>query len=76
MLLVDSDSKPEETIIYLSAKMLKIFKNKKKINIALLDEIFNEVNPQQPRYKFYLGLNFLFLIGKIDIYGSELIYVS
>ncbi|MGE7916677.1 ABC-three component system middle component 6 [Lysinibacillus xylanilyticus] len=76
MILVDSDSKPEDTILYLSAKMLKILKYKKSVHISFLDDFFNDINPNQPRYKYYLCLNFLFLIEKIEIDGSDLIYVS
>ncbi len=75
MILVDSDSKPEDTILYLSAKMLNILKYKKRIHITLLDALFDDINRNQPRYKYYLCLNFLFLIDKIEIDGSDIIYV-
>lgn len=75
MLLIDHDTKPQNTILYISAQLIEIIKEKKKINIALLDKIFTEIYPKQPIYKYQLSLNFLFLLDKIAIENGEIIYV-
>ncbi len=74
-MLIDNDTKPIDTIFYLSARMLFKIKKYKKINVAKLDNLYKEINPQQPAFKFQLALNFLFLIEKVEIRGGELFYV-
>jgi len=75
LLLIDHDSKPQDTILYISALLLDKIKEYKKINVALLDEIFKEIDSKHPIYKFQLSLNFLFLIDKIYIDNGEIVYV-
>lgn len=74
-MIIDNDTKPKETILYLSAIMLLKLKTYKKINVTELDDLFKEINPNQPAFKFQLALNFLFLMNKIDIKGGQLSYV-
>ncbi|KYG58818.1 ABC-three component system middle component 6 [Planococcus maritimus] len=75
MLLIDRDSKPEETIFYLSARLLLEIKKKEKINVVFIDSLYEEVDSKQPAYKHNLSLNFLFLINKIKIENGDLVYV-
>lgn len=75
-MLIDKDSKPEETILYLSAQILLKLKNLGKINLALIENLYEEINEKQPYFKFNLALNFLYLIGKVKIEGGDLVYVS
>ncbi|MFE6140012.1 ABC-three component system middle component 6 [Bacillus sp. NPDC057893] len=75
MILMDSDSRPDETILYLSALILEKMKKYKRYNAAFLDELFKEIDKKMPSQKGILALNFLFLLGKIDIEGEDVIYV-
>ena len=75
MLLIDQDSKPQETILYLSALLLSKIKEVCRIKLALIDELYQEIDSRQPVYKFNLSLNFLFLMNKIKIEEGDLIYV-
>lgn len=74
-MLIDKDSKPQDTILYLSAKLLITIKRYKRINVGSLDTIFNEIDSSQPTYKFYLSLKFLYLMNKVEIEEGELVYV-
>ncbi|MEI3610191.1 ABC-three component system middle component 6 [Pseudogracilibacillus sp. SO10305] len=74
-MLIDKDSKPEDTILYLSARILLKLKEIGKIKIALIDELYEEINQKQPYFKFNLALSFLYLINKVKIDGGDLVYV-
>ncbi|MFJ7698944.1 ABC-three component system middle component 6 [Lysinibacillus fusiformis] len=76
MLLIDQDSKPSDTVLYLSALLLPKIKEYQPINIAFLDNLYQEIDSKQPEYKYNLSLSFLFLMGKIKIEDGELLYVS
>lgn len=77
MILVDTDSKPSETVLYLSAILLKRLKQIKSVSLSKLDEFFDETfSNKNPSHKNYLCLNFLFLLNKIELIGSEIRYVS
>jgi len=75
-MLIDKDSKPEDTILYLSAQILLKLKKLGRINLALLESFYEEINEKQPYFKFNLALNFLYLINKVEIEGGDLVYVS
>lgn len=75
-MLVDKDSKPQETILYLSAQILSKIKEYRRIDIGALNTIFQDIDSTQPSYKFYLSLNFLYLMDKVKIEKGELVYVS
>lgn len=75
MLLIDRDSKPQDTIFYISALVLNKIKELKRIEIALLDNIFYAINPKHPMYKYQLALNFLFLADKVYLDNGEIVYV-
>lgn len=77
MILIDTDSRPNETILYLSAELLQQFKKKKKIPLDTLDKfLHNAIHSNIPMYKLYLSLDFLYLLGKIEIIRGDIIYVS
>lgn len=76
MLLIDRDSKPEDTILYISAQLAAKLKDTGKVKVAFIEQVYNEVDSQQPVYKYNLSLNFLFLVGKVKIEDGDLIYVS
>lgn len=75
-MLIDKDSKPQETILYLSAQILSKLKEIGSINLAQIDNLYKEINEKQPYFKFNLAINFLYLIDKIKIEGGDLVYVS
>ncbi|MFJ7471654.1 ABC-three component system middle component 6 [Peribacillus frigoritolerans] len=75
-MLIDKDSKPEDTILFLSAQILLKLKKHGRINLALIENIYEEINKKQPYFKFNLALNFLYLIDKVKIEGGDLVYVS
>lgn len=76
MLLIDTDSQADETILYLSALILNKMKIQQKISVNNLDIFFNQEIPIKiPQYKYYLALNFLYLLNKIDLIGSDIVYV-
>ncbi|WP_419095810.1 ABC-three component system middle component 6 [Halalkalibacter suaedae] len=76
IMLIDMDSKPSDTILYLSARLLLEIKRLNKVNIASIDDLFYDIDSTQPPYKFYLSLNFLYLMDKVRIEEGELLYVS
>lgn len=75
-MLIDKDSKPEDTIFYLSAQILLRLKEIGKINLGQIETLYKEVNEKQPYFKFNLAINFLYLIDKVKIEGGDLVYVS
>lgn len=74
-MLIDKDSKPEDTILYLSAQLLFKIKSHSRIKLALIEELYQEIDEKQPYFKFSLSLSFLYLIDKIKIEGGDLVYV-
>jgi hypothetical protein len=74
-MLIDKDSKPQDTILYLSAKLLSKIKDRGRVKLALIEELYDEIDEKQPLFKYNLSLNFLFLIDKVKIEGGDLVYV-
>ncbi|RLQ89997.1 ABC-three component system middle component 6 [Falsibacillus albus] len=74
-MLIDKDSKPEETILYLSAQILLKIKKLERIKLALIENLYEEIDEKQPYFKYNLALNFLYLIDKLKIEGGDLVYV-
>lgn len=74
-MLIDKDSKPKDTILYLSAQLLDKLKRRERIKIANINDLYREIDEKQALFKFNLSLNFLFLVNKVIIEGGELIYV-
>lgn len=75
-MLIDKDSKPKDTILYLSAQLLKELKEREKIKLTMLEDLYEEIDERQPLFKYNLSLDFLFLINKVRIDGGEIVYVS
>lgn len=75
-MLIDKDSKPEDTIFYLSVQLLSKIKSQARIELALIEEIYSEIDEKQPYFKYNLALDFLYLIDKVKIEGRDLVYVS
>lgn len=75
-MLLDMDTKPEETIFYLATKLNAKIKECQKCELVFIESLYQEIDVNQPYFKFNLALNFLFLIGKVKISGGDLIYVS
>ncbi len=75
-MLIDKDSKPEDTILYLSAQLLRKIKVAQRVKLHSIENIYEEIDDKQPYFKYNLALNFLFLIDKIIIEGGEVVYVS
>lgn len=77
MILLDKDTKPQETVFYVSAILLSKIKELKVINFG---EISNYSDLKKYKQiddrKIYLALSFLFLIGKIKKEKDEIWYVS
>ncbi|WP_069937845.1 ABC-three component system middle component 6 [Domibacillus iocasae] len=74
-MLIDKDSKPKDTILYLSAQLLATLKKHGQVKLALIEELYEEIDEKQPLFKYNLALNFLFLINKVKIEGGDLVYV-
>lgn len=75
-MLIDNDSKPKETIYYIAIEILQKIKKKERVKIALVEEVYEELDDKYPAFKYELALNFLFLIEKIRIEEGDLVYVS
>jgi hypothetical protein len=75
-MLIDKDSKPKDTILYLSSQLLSKIKTRERIKLAFIEELYDEIDEKQPYFKYNLSLNFLYLIEKVKIEEGELIYVS
>ncbi|OES45848.1 hypothetical protein BA724_03330 [Domibacillus iocasae] len=73
--MIDKDSKPKDTILYLSAQLLATLKKHGQVKLALIEELYEEIDEKQPLFKYNLALNFLFLINKVKIEGGDLVYV-
>lgn len=74
-MLIDKDSKPHDTILYLSAQLLFKIKDRGRVKLALIEDLYYEIEENQPFFKYNLSLNFLYLIDKIRIDGGDLVYV-
>lgn len=74
-MLIDKDSKPQDTILYLSAQLLYKLKGRGRIKLASINELYKEIDERQPLFKYNLSLNFLFLVNRVKIEGGELVYV-
>lgn len=75
-MLIDKDSKPQDTIFYLSAQLLSEIKRRNRVKLALIEDLYGEINEKQPYFKYNLALDFLYLIDKVKIEGGDLVYVS
>ncbi|MEK5069614.1 ABC-three component system middle component 6 [Sporosarcina sp. FSL K6-1508] len=74
-MLIDKDSKPEDTILYLSAQLLLKIKSCSRIKLAFIEDLYRDIDEKQPYFKYNLSLNFLYLIDKVKIEGGDLVYV-
>lgn len=75
-MLIDMDSKPTDTVFYIAIQLHNYLKDKQSIKIINLELIFNRIDSNQPYFKYYLALNLLFLLNKVQIVKGELCYVS
>lgn len=74
-MLIDKDSKPIDTVFYLSIKLNNEIKSQGKIRISELEKLYDKIDSKQPHSKFVLALDFLYLLSKIKIKGDDLVYV-
>ena len=74
-MLIDKDSPPRDTILYLSAKLLAEIKRRGPVDLDLVHDLYQSLGGQYPLFKFSLALSFLFLAGRVDVKGGELCYV-
>lgn len=66
-MIIDRDSKPEDTVYYTAACILEIGSSD-EYNIEVLYEILKALYNESLEYNIYLlSLDFLFLINKISI---------
>lgn len=75
-MLIDTDSKPNDTIFYIAIQLNNILREIKAIKITDLDSTFNNISPNRPAFKYYLALNFLYLLNKVEVKEDEVSYVS
>lgn len=67
-MIVDKDSKPEETVYYIACCLLELLKNEQYNNIDELQADLTKEFGIKPNYSsFSMALNFLFLIERIKI---------
>ena len=74
-MLIDKDSRPKDTILYLSAQVLARLRGRGRVKLVHINDLFNEIDDKQPLFKYNLSLNFLFLVNRVKIEGGELVYV-
>lgn len=74
-MLLDMDSKPNETIFYIAMQLNDVLKRVNAVKITELNSIFNSIDSKQPAFKFYLALNFLFILDKVKMIENEVHYV-
>lgn len=74
-MLIDYDSKPKETILYLSAELNLKLKENKVVKLVDLGDLCMEIDSKEPFFKYELALNFLYVTGKIEIVKDKIIYV-
>lgn len=75
-MLIDADSKPQDTIFYIAIQIRKSIMKLESVKLSNLDLVFTEIDPKQPSFKYYLGLNFLYLLGEVELINDEVRYVS
>lgn len=75
-MIIDRDSKPKDTVYYISACILETISSKKH-NVEVLYETLKERYNDSLEYTIYLlSLDFLFLIEKISISEEGLLQCS
>ncbi|MCT4389015.1 hypothetical protein DQM09_08720 [Leuconostoc mesenteroides subsp. mesenteroides] len=78
MLLLDKNTLPENTVYYVSAKILDIFKYFNDSDLDY-DTLFFEINKDSAssvsNEVFTLALDFLYLVNKISVNEKGKIYV-
>lgn len=75
-MIVDKDSKPEETIYYTACCLLELLKRKRYNHIDELQVDLSKEFGIKPNYSsFSMSLNFLFLIERIKITPKEIICI-
>ncbi|WP_313893897.1 ABC-three component system middle component 6 [Psychrobacillus sp.] len=74
-MLIEFDSKPEETIFYIAARLNNDFKKNSLVHISELQEIFSDFYNTHPVFKIQLAIDFLFLLGKVKLEGNVIHYV-
>lgn len=78
MLLLDKNTLPENTVYYVSAKILDIFKYFNDSDLDY-DTLFFEINKDSAssvsNEVFTLALDFLYLVNKISVNEKGQIYV-
>lgn len=68
ILLVDKDSKPEDTVLYVASCALEILKHNQYNDIEdLRQEIQTKYNIEAPYKTLVTSLNFLFLVDKVTV---------
>jgi len=67
IMIISKDSKPRDTVYYISACVLELLVKKDYGVDTLFDQVKNIYNSELEYSTFLSALNFLFLIGKIDL---------
>lgn len=72
-MILDQDMKPEKQAYYLGSTILRALKGQSSGNINLLD-LFEQVNQQEKvsYHAFSMAMNWLYLIGAVDLDGGRL----
>jgi len=74
--LVDRDSKPEDTVLYIASCALDILKHNQYTDIEeLRQEIQTKYQIEAPYKTLVTSLNFLYLVDKVAIKDTKLICI-
>ena len=74
-MIVDRDTDPNETILYISACISRILKVTSFQTEDLYNKLLSEFGLHITYNSFLLALNFLFLLGKVQVGKSGEVYV-
>lgn len=72
-MIVDQDIKPEKQAYYLGSSILRVLQGQPSESIDLLD-LFEQVNQREKvsYHAFSMGMNWLYLIGAVDLSDGRL----
>lgn len=76
MLLIDRNNNPRNTVFFVSNLIYKVLFERQEMSAdELYSAIFHESGEIPNRDFFTMALDFLFLIGKVDLSEEGLLYV-
>jgi hypothetical protein len=73
-MILNQDIKPEKQAYYLGSRILSVLKVAPSDSVSLID-VFEQVNQQEKvsYHAFSIAMNWLFLMGAVDLKGRQLV---